>query len=306
MKKISDHPYLLLVAAAFFWSGNFIVGRFVHETIPPLGLSFWRWFVASMIIYFMAKSHLREDWEKIKKNLPLLILLSLLSVSTFNPLIYAGLQWTTSINAFLIQSIMPVLIIFMSFLFFREKIFRLQAVGVLLSLAGAFTIIVHGDWKIIQSMSVNWGDLLIFIAVVCYAGYSVLLRKSPSLHPLSFAAITFIIGTATILPFYLWETIYIRPMPFNFGAVSAVGYVAIFPSVIAYLCYNRGVELAGANRAGMFIYLMPVFGTIMAILFLQESFEKFHFAGMTMIICGILLVLYYSKIPAMMDKPQIK
>ena len=296
----------MLVLAAFFWSGNFIVGRFVHETIPPLGLSFWRWFAASIIIYFMAGSRLRDDWGKIKKNFPFLTLLSLLSVSTFNPLIYGGLQWTTSINAFLIQSIMPVLIILMSFIFFREKIFRLQAVGVLLALAGAFTIIIHGDWKVLQSMSVNWGDLLIFIAVVCYAGYSVLLRRSPSLHPLSFAAITFIIGTATIFPFYLWETIYIRPMPLNFGSVIAVAYVAIFPSVIAYLCYNRGVELAGANRAGMFIYLMPVFGTIMAILFLRESLEKFHFAGMTMIVLGILLVLYYSKIPTIIDKPQIK
>jgi drug/metabolite transporter (DMT)-like permease len=295
MKKIADHPYLLLVLAAFFWSGNFIVGRFVHESIPPLGLSFWRWLAASIIIYFMARPHLLEDWQKIKNSFPLLILLSLLSVSTFNPLIYAGLQWTTSINAFLIQSIMPVMIIFLSFIFFREKIFRLQAAGVLLSLAGAFTIIIHGDWKILQSLSMNGGDLLIFIAVVCYAGYSVMLRKIPSLHPLSFAAITFMIGTLTIMPFYIWETVYIRPMPFNFGAFMAVGYVAIFPSVIAYLCYNRGVELAGANRAGMFIYLMPVFGSIMAILFLGERFEKFHFAGITMIVCGILLVMWKVK-----------
>jgi drug/metabolite transporter (DMT)-like permease len=201
---------------------------------------------------------------------------------------------------------MPVLIIFMSFVFFREKIYHLQAAGVLLSLAGAFTIIIHGDWKILQSMSLNGGDLLIFIAVVCYAGYSVMLRKIPSLHPLSFASITFMIGTATIFPFYLWETIYIRPMPFNFGSAIAVAYVAIFPSVIAYLCYNRGVELVGANRAGMFFYLMPVFGSIMAIIFLGERFESFHFAGISLIVCGILLVLYYSNIPAMMDKPQIK
>lgn len=296
IKKISNHPYLLLVMASFFWSGNYIVGRLVHEKIPPIGLSFWRWLFASIIIFFIAKSYLIQDWEKIKKNLPLLFLLSFLSVSTFSSLIYCGLQWTISINAFLLQSVMPVLIILMSFFIFREKIHFVQAAGVFLSLSGVLTIIIQGDWQVLQSMSVNQGDLLIFIAVVFYALYSVMLRKISSLHLLSFAAAIFIIGTLTILPAYIWETIYIRPMSFSLPAAFAIGYVAIFPSVIAYLSYNRGVELVGANRAGMFIHLMPVFGSIMAVLFLDEWFEWFHFAGISLIIGGILLATRKSNL----------
>jgi drug/metabolite transporter (DMT)-like permease len=290
IENMANLPYLLLALASFFWSGNFIIGRLVHENIPPFGLSFWRWLLASVIIFFIARSHLRRDWNQIKKNFPLLFLLSFLSVSTFNPLIYTGLQWTTSINAFIIQAVMPVLIVLMSFVFFREKILLLQTTGVLLSLAGALTIVVHGDLHILQSMSLHQGDVLIFIAVVFYAAYSVLLRKMPPIHPLSFAAVTFIIGALTLLPPYIWETVYSRAMPLNLLSVIAVGYVAVFASVIAYLCYNRGVELAGANRAGMFIYLMPVFGSIMAVLFLGEGFDWFHFAGISLIISGILLV----------------
>lgn len=289
IKNISNSPYLLLVLAPFFWSGNFIVGRLVHESIPPMGLSFWRWLLASVIIFFIARSPLRRDWDQIKKNFPLLFLLSFLSVSTFNPLIYTGLQWTTSINAFLIQAIMPVLIVFMSFVFFREKILPIQTAGVLLSLGGAFTIIIHGDLNVLQSMSLHRGDVLIFTAVVFYAAYSVMLRRMPPIHPLSFAAVTFILGALTLLPVYIWETVHVRTMPLNLSSILAVGYVAIFASVIAYLCYNRGVELAGANRAGMFIYLMPVFGSAMAITFLGEHFEWFHLPGIFLIISGIML-----------------
>ncbi|MFZ2418559.1 MAG: DMT family transporter [Smithellaceae bacterium] len=289
IKNISNSPYVLLILAPLFWSGNFIVGRLIHENIPPLGLSFWRWLLASVIIFFIARAPLRRDWIRIKKNLPLLFLLSVLSVSTFNPLIYTGLKWTTSINAFLIQTVMPVLIVFMSFVFYREKILPIQTAGVLLSLIGALTIIIHGDLNALQSMSLHRGDVLIFIAVVCYAAYSVMLRKMPSIHPLSFAAVTFILGALTLLPPYIWETVYVRTMPLNLSSVMTVGYVAIFASVVAYLCFNRGVELAGANRAGMFIYLMPVFGSVMAITFLGERFEWFHFAGIFLIISGILL-----------------
>jgi drug/metabolite transporter (DMT)-like permease len=295
MRNIFNSPDILLVLAAFFWSGNFIVGRFVREIIPPIGLSFWRWFFASLIIFFIARPHLKRDWKQIRKNFPLLFLLSFMSVATFNPLIYSGLHWTTSLNAFLLQAVMPVLIVFMAFIFFREKILPLQGAGVVLSLIGACTIIVHGDWKILQALSVNRGDLLIFIAVAFYAGYSILMRKSPSIHPLSFATVTFAAGTLTLLPVYIWESVYIMPMPLTASSVLAVGYAAIFPSIISYMSYNRAVELTGATRAGMYVYLMPVFGSLMAMVFLGESFEWFHLVGIILIIPGILLVTRMKK-----------
>jgi drug/metabolite transporter (DMT)-like permease len=287
--RIYNLPYLLLTLAVFFWSGNFILGRAVRAEVPPIALAFWRWAIASLLMSGVAWRYLRRDWGTVRDHWPILLLLSVIGVAAFNTLVYSGLQSTIALNAFILQSMMPVLIVGMSFVLFREKITRLQAVGVAFSLAGALTIISKADWHALRAVSINHGDLFIFIAVVCYAGYSVLLRKRPAIHPLSFVAVTFSIGSLLLLPLYLAETWAGRPIQFNRTTFLAVGYVAIFPSIVSYLCFNRGVELAGANRAGLFLHLMPVFGSIMAIVFLGEAFEWFHAAGMTLILLGILM-----------------
>ncbi len=284
-----DHPYLLLTLAVFFWSGNFIVGRAVRADMPPVALAFWRWALASLLVFFLARPHLAGDRYRMRGHWPVLILLSLLGVATFNTLVYTGLQWTIALNAFLMQSMMPVLIVVMSFLIFRETITPVQALGIAISLAGAVTIIARGDPGVLLSLSVNRGDLLVFIAVACYAGYSMLLRIRPPIHPLSFLAVTFATGTLILLPLYLWEAFFVRGFSLSTPALLAVGYVAVFPSIVSYFCFNRGVELAGANRAGLFLHLMPVFGSIMAVLFLGESLEWFHGAGIGAIALGIVL-----------------
>ena len=284
-----NYPYLLLILAVLFWSINFVVGRAVRLDVPPVALAFWRWAGASMLIFFPALPYLKQDWQQVRANLPILLLLSLTGVAIFNTLVYAGLQWTIVINAVLIQSLMPVVIVGMSFLLFSEKINRLQIVGIIISLSGAFTIILKGDVNLIDTISINRGDIFIFIAVFCYAAYSVLLRKRPAIHPLSFVAVTFIIGAVMLLPFYLWETFSGRPIRFNATTLQAVCYVAIFPSIISYICYNRGVELIGANRAGLFLHLMPVFGSLLAIAFLGESMQLYHGIGIGLIATGIVL-----------------
>jgi len=288
VSKFYDFPYLLLILAVFFWSVNFIVGRAVRLDVPPVGLAFWRWSGASLLIIFPALRHLRHDWKQARKHLPIVLLLSATGVAVFNTLVYIGLQQTIVINAVLMQSMMPVLIVGMSFLFYREKIYRLQALGIALSLSGALSIILKGDPSLLGSLSINQGDLLVFIAVICYAGYSVMLRRRPAIHPLSLVAITFVIGSAMLLPFYLWES-FVRPMHWDATTVGAVCYVAIFPSIISYICFNRGVELVGANRAGLFLHLMPVFGSIMAIAFLGESLRWYHGTGIGLIALGIVL-----------------
>jgi drug/metabolite transporter (DMT)-like permease len=287
--KFYDFPYLLLILATFLWSVNFIVGRAVRADVPPIGLAFWRWSGASLLIFFPALRHLKHDWKQARKNLPILLLLSATGIAVFNTLVYMGLQQTIVINAVLMQSMMPVLIVAMSFLFFREKIYRLQALGIALSLSGALSIIHKGNPYLLGSLSINRGDLLIFMAVICYAAYSVMLRRRPAIHPLSLVAITFVTGSAMLLPFYLWESFAGRPMHWDATTVGAVCYVAIFPSIIAYICFNRGVELVGANRAGLFLHLMPVFGSIMAIAFLGESLRWYHGTGIGLIALGIIL-----------------
>ncbi len=288
-RAMLDRPYLLLTLAVLFWSGNFIVARALRAEIPPVGLAFWRWALASAIVLLLARPHLRRDRTAIRNHWPILLLLSVLGVTVFNSLVYLGLQSTIALNAFLMQSLMPVLIVGLSYVVFRERITPKQGLGVGLSLAGALTIIARGEPGVLLSLSVNRGDILVLVAVLCYALYSVLLRKRPPIHPLSLLAVTFAVGAAILLPFYLWETVLVGGFPVNGPVLLAVGYVGVFPSIVSYFCFNRGVELAGANRAGLFLHLMPVFGSIMAMLFLGESLAWFHGVGILAIAMGIFL-----------------
>jgi len=287
--KFYDRPYLLLTLAVLFWSGNFILGRAFHEDIPPITLAFWRWLGAAVLVTWPALTPLRKDLRALVRQWPVVLLLATLGIAAFNTLAYSGLHFTEAINAFLIQSLMPVMIVLMSFVIFRDRVTRLQAVGIMVSLCGAVTIIARGDLDVLLSLSVNRGDLLVSAAIACYAGYSVMLRKRPHVHPLAFIAVIFWIGTLILLPLYLWETLTVATLDLKPATVLVIGYVMIFPSIVSYLCYNRGVELVGANRAGLFIHLMPVFGSLMAILFLGEKFFWYHGLGILLIGAGIYL-----------------
>lgn len=295
LQRLFDQPYLLLPLAPLFWSGNFILGRAVRTALPPVGLAFWRWLIASLIISVVAWPHVKRDWPIIRQHWKIIGFLAMLGVAAFNVLAYTGLRFTTAINGVLMQSTMPVLIIVMSYLFFRETITLLQAAGILLSLSGVATIITQGNLRALTTLSINPGDLVILTAVSCYAMYSALLRKRPPIHPFSFLLTTFVIGMVMLFPFYVWEQMFLYTMPLNRVTLLAVGYVAIFPSIFAYLCFNRGVELLGANRAGLFLHLMPVFGSLMAMLFLGEHFRSFHAAGILLILSGIVLATRKQK-----------
>lgn len=289
IRKLQDRPYTLMTLAVLFWAGNFILGRAFHSDIPPIALAFWRWAVASLLIIGPAFKHLRKDGAEIVHHWPAVLLLAALGIAAFNTLAYTGLQYTQAINAFLIQSLMPVLIVALSYIIFRERIHSLQAVGICISLCGAATIIAHGNPQVFLNLTFNRGDLFVATAILCYAGYSVMLRKRPQVHPLSFIAATFWIGTIILGPLYLWEHLNVRTMPLELLSFAVVGYVAVFPSIVSYLCFNRGVELIGANRAGLFIHLMPVFGSLMAISFLGETFLWYHAVGIALIAAGIYL-----------------
>ena len=289
LARIFDMPYLLLPLAPLFWSGNFIVGRAVRTALPPIGLAFWRWCLSALIVVSVARPHLVRDWPAIRAHWKILALLSVCGIAAFNTLVYTGLQFTSAINGILLQSAIPVCIVVMSYLLFRETVTLLQTGGILISLAGAVVIITQGNLAIFTHLALNIGDLLIIIAVLSYAVYSALLRKRPPLHPLSVLAVTFTLGALILLPFYIWEHVFRQIMPVTRLTLIAVGYVAIFPSIVAYLCYNRGVELLGVNRAGLFIHLMPVFGSLLAIALLGEAFRWYHALGIALIITGIAL-----------------
>lgn len=288
-RRLIDQIWLLMMLPPLFWASNAVLGRAVAGQVPPVGLAFWRWTIGTLLILPLAWGHLRADAPRLARQWRVVGVLSVLGIGVFNTFLYIGLNSTTALNSVMMQSSMPVLIVLMSFALFADKVAPLQAVGVAVSLVGALTLIAHGDPAALASLSLNRGDLWVLAAVLAYAAYTALLRRRPTVHAFSFIFATFAIGALMLLPFYLAETFDGHPMPLSPVAIGAVGYVALFPSILAYLCFNRAVALAGANTAGLSIHLIPVFGSVLAILFLGEQPHLYHGVGIALIAAGILL-----------------
>jgi len=282
-------PYLLLLVPPLCWGGNAVVARGVVDVVPPISLAFWRWVLAFVILLPFSLGHVKRDWKTAIQSWQWLLVLSFLGVSCFNALLYTAAHTTTAINVSLMQTAMPATIILISWLVFREKITSTQMAGVVVSMAGACIIVVHGQWRVLLTMELVKGDVLMLIAVVIYALYSALFRKRPSIHPLSMLLLTFGLGALMLLPLYVWELGTVGQFPLGLPAIMSILYVALFPSIVAYFCWNRGIELIGANRAGLFTYLVPVFASVMAIIFLGETLQGYHVMGMVLIIGGMAI-----------------
>lgn len=289
IRPLWTNAYLLLTFTALFWAGNSVVGRAARDLVPPVALAFWRWFIAFLLIMIVAGPHLKRDGAVLIAKWPAVLVLGIIGVGAFNTLLYSGLQYTTALNALLMQSAQPPLILLTAFLLFRDRAGAGQIAGVLLSLAGVLVIVSGGDLDVLMHLRLNPGDALILVAVLLWVIYSVLLRFRPQVHPLSFLAITFSIGWIVILPFYVAELAAGRRIVAAPASAAALAYVAIFPSLLAYGFFNRGVELIGPGRAGIFLNLMPVFGALLAVGLLGERFTPAHGAGIALIAVGILL-----------------
>lgn len=287
--KDSRWAYLLLVLPPLFWAGNAVLARGIAELIPPVALSFWRWGIALVILFPFTWRQTRRDWPQIRTGWKSIVLLGLLGIAIFNTLLYTAAHSTTALNISLTQSVMPATIVLSSFVLFREKVSRRQLVAVLLCILGAAYIVMRGDWQRLQQLSFVEGDLIMLLAVFVYGLYSVLLRDRPPIHPLSLLTTTFSVGVVTLLPLYLWELGQTAPLVLSRPVILSLGYVGLFPSIIAYFCWNRGIEAIGANRAGLFINLIPVFAALMAMVFLGEQFQRYHLSGILLIFCGLVL-----------------
>jgi drug/metabolite transporter (DMT)-like permease len=266
-----------------------VVARGVVDVVPPVSLAFWRWVLAFAILLPFTLRHVKRDWSAAMKSWKWLVLLSFLGVSCFNSMLYTAAHTTTAINVSLMQTAMPAMIILISWVVFRERISTVQFVGVVISMVGACLVVVHGQWKVLVSMSLVEGDVLMLAAVFIYALYSALLRKRPPIHPLSLLIFTFAWGSLMLLPVYIWELVVVGPFPVTLAALMSILYVAVFPSIVAYFCWNRGIDLIGANRAGLFTYLVPVFASMMAIFFLGETLHGYHVVGMALILAGMVI-----------------
>jgi drug/metabolite transporter (DMT)-like permease len=261
----------------------------VATLIPPTALAFWRWAVAFLVLLPLTWPYVKRDWKTALAGWKILGLLALFGVTIFNTLLYTAMHTTTAINGALIQTTMPAVIIVISMILYGERVSWIQAAGVTLCVVGAGVVVLKGRWQALIDMSLVQGDLLMIVAVVLYALYSALLPKRPNMHPMSFMTYTFGLGCLGLLPLYLWEISAVGTFTLTPGVVGSIGYVALFPSIVAYFCWNRGVAVIGANRTGLFINLIPVFAAILAIIFLGESLKSFHLVGMALILVGFVM-----------------
>jgi drug/metabolite transporter (DMT)-like permease len=281
-------PYLLLTLTPLFWAGNWIVGRGLYTQIPPMAMTFYRWFFALLILAPFALPHVRREWPIVRRNIRTLLLLGLVGVGTHNALTYLGLNYTTAINGVMLNSFIPVMIIALSWILLRQRLSAVQLGGVALSFCGVLTILSGGSLASLASLSLNRGDLLIIAAMLMWSIYTIGLRWRPAgLHTLSFLFIIACVGDLAVLPLYLVETALGVPMTFSWLNLLAMIGVALFSSVLAYIFWNRGVEQVGANVAGLFVHLMPVFGAILAWFLLDERLRVFQVAGIALILAGI-------------------
>ena len=286
---LANQPYLLLCITALCWAGNAIVGRMAAGHIAPVTLSFLRWSFAFLIILPFAWKHLVRDWGAIRSRLGIMILLSITGIGAFNTLQYWALEHTQALNTLLLQSAGPLVVAVWSLVLLGVRLTLAQAAGVLLSMAGVLIILMHGDLTKLSNIEFNRGDLIFIVALVIFGLYSVLSLKRPDIHALSFVAFTFGAGAACLIPLFIWE-LFARPlMQIDTANLLTLAYVALFPSTIAYLCFNRGVQLIGANRAAPFFHVVPVFGTIMSIIFLGEHPQAFHFIGFALVLTGVFV-----------------
>jgi drug/metabolite transporter (DMT)-like permease len=282
-----DQPYLLLSLTSLFWAGNTVLGRFIVGHVPPITLAFIRWGGAFVVLLPFAARHLVRDWPIIRRHTGLMALLALTGISAYNTMAYYGLQYTTAINGLLLQSIIPLFVALWAFVLFADRLTLRQAGGICVSLTGVLVIISHGSLDTLLAIGFNRGDILFVVASLIYAFYATMLRKRPAMHPLSFLGVVVGWGALLLLPAVAVEIASGRTVVLDGLSIASFAYVCIFPSLLGYLFLNRGIELIGANRAAPFIHLVPVFGSVLAILLLGERFELFHAIGYALVFAGI-------------------
>ena len=283
--------YLMLTLCAFFWSGNFIVGKFatLYE-VPPLTLNFFRWLIVLVILIPFTLRDILKNFDVIKNNFYSILLMSVTSISVFNSVVYYSLNFTQVLNGALMISTIPVLIVFISFLFKTEKINSSQILGLVLSIIGVATIVTRLDFGKLLNLDINKGDLWLLVAMLSWAVYStMLITHKTGLKYLSFMTVIVSIGLIFLFPQFLFELNNHQLIKFNIPVVLITSYIVFFAGIGSYILWNKAVVIVGPNKAGIFLHLMPVFSSFMAIFLLNEKLMNFHIIGAIIIIIGIYL-----------------
>jgi len=289
VRSSSVQAYALLALAGLCWSGNHVLGRAIAGQVPPIGISALRWVAPCIIAGILARQHFGRDWPAIKSHWKAMLVLGLAGGALFSTLQYVGLQYTSAINVSVLNSLGPVFIVAAVAMMFGETMRPIQMAGIAVSLAGVLFIVTRGEPAALLGMSFNAGDLIILFNMGVWAVYSACLRFRPNIHWTSFMFVFALIGALGTLPFAIHE----YQQGFHFQPTTqtflAIVYVSIFPSLVAYVSWNRGVELIGPNRAGALLHLIALYSAVLAGVFLGEHLAAFHVIGFALILGGVTL-----------------
>jgi drug/metabolite transporter (DMT)-like permease len=288
-QNLTRQAYILLTLTTLFWGGNSVAGKMASGEISPMLLTLARWVVAALIVFAFAMPDIRRDWPVIRSNMGRLFLFGALGFTLFNVILYTALTKTSAVSSSIVQAAIPASVYALNFLIFRVKTTLWQIAGFIVTLCGVMAVAARGDISRLASLDLNQGDALVLAAVVIYSLYTVCLRFKPSIGWKSLIAALSLSAALTSVPFAIWE--------WHSGGLILPGttgwlivlYTGIFPSILSQVFFIRGVELIGANRAGIFTNLIPIFGTGLAILILGEKLETFHIAALILVVAGIWL-----------------
>ena len=284
-------PYLLLTATAFIWSLNWIVGRAIVGHVSPIALTFIRWSIAIVALMPFALPMIRANWHIVRRDWKTIVFLAFWGTGLHNTFSYVGLNFTTATNGVILNSAIPILIILLGWVVYRDSLTRVQAAGVAVSMAGVMAVLTGGDVTVLAHLELNKGDVIVLAGMVFWAVYTILLREKPAELP-GFVMLTCCacVGVTLLLPLMLLEVAFFGGhAEFTLPTVGAMLYVGLFPSFLGYIFWNRGVAEVGSNVAGIFVHLMPAFGSLLAWMFLGESIRLYHLVGIALILAGIAL-----------------
>lgn len=285
--------WLLATLPPLFWSGNFLFARLLRDEIPPIQMSFWRWALALAILAPFCLGPLRAEAVRIRANWRFLAALGAIGVTAFNCFVYAALHHTTVVNGALVNSLLPIATFLLAFLILKQRLGPRQIAGVLVSLAGAGVVILRGDSANLVALGLNRGDLMVLAGMSFWALYTVLIRWRPlGLHPMAFLFVTIGFGVAFHLPLVALEYAVRGGFSVTAHSAGALLYFAIFPSILAYIFWNRTVATLGPGRTGMFMHLLPIFSAALAVAFLGERLAAYHLIGFALVVGGIVLVTW--------------
>ena len=281
----------LAVLAAFIWSGNFIVARGVNKEIPPISLNFYRWLIASVIIFPFAIKRFKAEWQVVKQSWHYFFWISLTGVALFNTFVYIGAHYTSAINLALIGTTSsPIMSVIFARIFLKERIGWMKLAGMIVCIAGVLFLLSKGNFQNLVSLRFGTGDLWMLVAAFCFAVYNTMVKKKPAaISPVNFLFVIFSFGTLLVLPFYIWEINHTAAVEWNMSLVFSILYLGLGASVICFLIWNKAIGKLGAGRTALFGNLIPVFSSMEATIVLHEDFTWIHVVSIILVFTGILL-----------------